>query len=79
MCLAIPMKILKVEGVTARARVSGLEKEIDVRFLKNPSPGDYVIVHAGFAIEKLDPDEARRTLELIDEIPGGLGPGGGGG
>lgn len=68
MCLAVPMKILTVEGDTARVSLSGLEQEIDVRFLDHPRPGDYVIVHAGFAIDKLDPEEAGKTLELFREL-----------
>ena len=68
MCLAVPMKIIKLEGVTARAEISGLEKKVDVRFLRNPRIGDYVIVHAGFAIEKLDPAEAEKTLDLFREM-----------
>jgi hydrogenase expression/formation protein HypC len=68
MCLAVPMKILTVEGETARVFLSGLTQEIDIRFLEDPRPGDYVIVHAGFAIEKLDADEARKTLELFRKL-----------
>lgn len=62
------MKILTVEGETARVFLSGLTQEIDIRFLEDPRPGDYVIVHAGFAIEKLDADEARKTLELFRKL-----------
>lgn len=65
MCLAVPMKILTVEGDTARASLSGLVQEIDVRLLDHPAVGDYVIVHTGFAISRLDPEEARKTLELF--------------
>jgi hydrogenase expression/formation protein HypC len=68
MCLAIPMKIISVEGDTALVSLEGLEKEIDVRFLEDPQPGDYVIVHAGFAIDKLDEEEAQKTLDLFKEI-----------
>jgi len=68
MCLAVPMKIISVEGDTARVSLDGLEKDIDVRFLKDPGPGEYVIVHAGFAIEKLDEEEARKTLQLFQDI-----------
>ena len=68
MCLAIPMKITSIEGDTARVSLEGLEKEIDVRFLEDPRPGDYVIVHAGFAIDKLDEEEAKKTLDLFKEI-----------
>jgi hydrogenase expression/formation protein HypC len=68
MCLAIPMKIISVEGDTASVSLDGLEQNIDVRFLENPRPGDYVIVHAGFAIERLDPEEAQKTLDLFREL-----------
>lgn len=68
MCLAVPMQIISVEGDTARVSMDGLEKEIDVRFLNNPRPGEYVIVHAGFAIEKLDEEEAQKTLDLFRTI-----------
>ena len=62
------MKILTVDGETARVSLSGLEQEIDVRFLDNPRQGDYVIVHAGFAIDRLDPAEARKTLDLFQQL-----------
>ncbi len=74
MCLAIPMKITSVEGDTARVSLEGLEKEIDVRFLEDPRPGDYVIVHAGFAIDKLDEEEAKKTLDLFKEIESSFFP-----
>ncbi|MDP8215184.1 MAG: HypC/HybG/HupF family hydrogenase formation chaperone [Candidatus Euphemobacter frigidus] len=68
MCLAVPMKIIAVEGEKARVSLGGLAQEIDVRFLSNPRPGEYVIVHAGFAIERLDPGEAEKTLALFREM-----------
>ena len=74
MCLAIPMKITSIEGDTARVSLDGLEKEIDVRFLEDPRPGDYVIVHAGFAIDKLDEEEAKKTLDLFKEIESSFFP-----
>ena len=68
MCLAVPMKIVDVNGNTARVALSGLEQEVDVRFLEDPRPGEYVIVHAGFAIDRLDPAEAEKTLELFRKL-----------
>ena len=68
MCLAIPMKILKIEGDKAVVSSSGVQRSIGVSFMKNIKPGDYVIVHAGFAIEKLDPAKAEETLKLLEEI-----------
>ncbi len=68
MCLAIPMKILKIEGDRAVVSSGGVQRNIGINFLKNPKIGDYVIVHAGFAIEKLDTVKAEETLRLLEEI-----------
>lgn len=68
MCLAIPMKILKIEGDRANVSSGGVQRAIGINFLKNPKIGDYVIVHAGFAIEKLDTVKAEETLKLLEEI-----------
>lgn len=68
MCLGIPMKVLKIEGERAVAEIGGAEKEISIVLVDDLKVGDYVIVHAGFAIEKLDEKEALETLELIREI-----------
>lgn len=65
MCLAVPMEIKSIEGTTAYAEMSGLKLECDVSLIDNPAIGDFIIVHAGYAIERLDPDEAAETLELI--------------
>ena len=70
MCLAVPMKIKKIKGDMAAAEVEGLEREINVGFLANVKPGDYVVVHAGFAIEKVNEKKAKETLTLFDEIHG---------
>jgi hydrogenase expression/formation protein HypC len=68
MCLGIPMKVLNIEGEKAIAEIGGIEKEISIALVEDLKVGDYVIVHAGFAIEKLDEKEALETLELIREI-----------
>jgi hydrogenase expression/formation protein HypC len=68
MCLGIPMKVLNIEGEKAIAEIGGIEKEISIALVDDLKVGDYVIVHAGFAIEKLDEKEALETLELIREI-----------
>ncbi|MEK6732861.1 MAG: HypC/HybG/HupF family hydrogenase formation chaperone [Candidatus Omnitrophota bacterium] len=62
------MKILKIEGDKAIVSSSGVHRNIGISFVKNVKPGDYVIVHAGFAIEKLDPAKAKETLKLLEEI-----------
>lgn len=68
MCLGIPMKVIKIEGERAIAEIGGAEREISVALLEDLRVGDYVIVHAGFAIEKLDEKEALETLDMIREI-----------
>ncbi len=67
MCLAVPMKIESIEGPVARASVPGGEYRARLDFLDNVKVGDYVLVHAGFAIEILDPQEALKTLKVLQE------------
>ena len=55
-------------GHKAIVSSSGVQRSIGISFMKNVKPGDYVIVHAGFAIEKLDPAKAEETLKLLEEI-----------
>jgi len=68
MCLAIPMKILKIEKDKAIVSAGGVERRVAVNFLSNPRIGDYVLVHAGFCIERIDPGEAEETLRILEEI-----------
>ena len=68
MCLAIPMKIKKIEGDRAIVSIGSVERRIAINFLTSPKIGDYVMVHAGFAIEKLDPKQAEETLEILRRI-----------
>jgi len=68
MCLAIPMKIKNIQGKFAQVEAGRLMRTINVQMLPNIKAGDYVIVHAGFAIQKVDPKKARETLRLINEI-----------
>jgi len=68
MCLAIPMKIKKIEGEFAKVETGRLTRTINIQMLPDVKKGDYVIVHAGFALEKIDPQKAKETLRLIDEI-----------
>lgn len=68
MCLAIPMKIKKIEHEFAEVESGRLRRSVNIEMLPNVKVGDFVIVHAGFAIDKLDPEKAKETLRLIDEI-----------
>ena len=68
MCLAIPMKIKIIEGGFAIAEIAGLAKRINIEMLPSVRIGDYVIVHAGFAIQRIDRTAAEQTLKIINEI-----------
>jgi hydrogenase expression/formation protein HypC len=68
MCLAIPVKITKLEGTCAEVDMGGVKRDADVRFVENVKVGDYVLIHAGFAIEKIDEKQARETLELLKDV-----------
>jgi hydrogenase expression/formation protein HypC len=67
MCLAIPSKITKIENNMATIDVDGVRREASLLLLEDAQVGDYVIVHAGFAIQKLDEAAARETLDLLRE------------
>ncbi|HTY45263.1 MAG TPA: HypC/HybG/HupF family hydrogenase formation chaperone [Patescibacteria group bacterium] len=68
MCLGIPMKVKRIRGEFADVESARLVRAVNIQMLSGLEPGDYVIVHAGFAIQKLDPRKAEETLRLIREI-----------
>lgn len=71
MCLAIPVRVFSVEENTGEVEFGGVRRPVDLRLLDRVAEGDYVLVHAGFAIQLLDEEEARKTLELFKEISDG--------
>jgi hydrogenase expression/formation protein HypC len=73
MCLALPARVVALTGGDmARIDLSGVQKEISLALVDDVGVGDYVIVHVGYALSKLDPEEAARTLELF--AAAGLAP-----
>jgi hydrogenase expression/formation protein HypC len=68
MCLSIPAKILSIEGKTARASVGGTVINVGLHMIDDIKEGDYVLVHTGFALQKISDDEAQETLKLIKEM-----------
>ncbi|MHB9022383.1 MAG: HypC/HybG/HupF family hydrogenase formation chaperone [Halothiobacillus sp.] len=70
MCLAIPMQITRMNGDTARATARGIEREINLMLVQGQgiAVGDFVIVHVGYALHRLEPDDALATWQLLDEI-----------
>jgi hydrogenase expression/formation protein HypC len=69
MCLAIPAQVVELrEGDGAVVDLAGVRKEISLALVDGVAVGDYVIVHVGYALNKLDPEEAAKTLALFAEI-----------
>ncbi len=68
MCLAVPARITEIDGTRAVVDMAGVVREASLMMLPGAQVGDYVILHAGFAIETLDEQEALRTLDLFREI-----------
>lgn len=69
MCLAIPVKVIEVyPGEQALADIGGVRKTIDISLVDEVQAGDYVILHVGFAINRLDEAEARKTLAVLAEM-----------
>ncbi len=65
MCLAVPAKVLSIEGETALVELGGLTRQAHTMLVPQLQVGDYVLLHAGFAIQTLDEAAARETLELL--------------
>lgn len=70
MCLAIPMQIVEINGFMARCHAKGIERDISLFMLQDETiaPNDYVMVHVGYAIQKVTEEEARSAWQLYDEV-----------
>ena len=68
MCLAIPAKVIRVNGQSAMVSIEDVEYTASLMLLDDVKAGDFIMLHAGFAIEKVDPDEAAETLQLLLEM-----------
>ena len=70
MCLAIPMQIAEINEFNAVCEAKGVSREVSLFMLQNEdlSPGDYVLVHVGYAIQKVPAEEAAASWKLLDEI-----------
>ena len=65
MCLAIPAKIISGDGTTAHCEMSGVTKDVDISLTPQAKAGDWVIVHVGFALNRIDEAEAQETLKAL--------------
>lgn len=69
MCLAIPSEVIELlDDERATVDIGGAQHDISIAFVDDVSVGDYVLVHVGYALSRMDADEAKKTLDLIDEM-----------
>ena len=68
MCLAVPLKLIEINGKEAVGESMGIRRSVRVDFIEEPKLGDYVIVHAGFAIERLSEEQALEDIEAWEEL-----------
>jgi hydrogenase expression/formation protein HypC len=68
MCLAIPVKVVSIDGDLAEAEIGGVRRRVSIAFTPEAKIGDYVLLHTGYAIGVVDEAEAEETLKLLEEI-----------
>jgi hydrogenase expression/formation protein HypC len=68
MCIGIPAKVIEISGTSGKVDYQGVQRETSFLMLPEVKVGDYVILHAGFAIKKLSAEDAEETLRLIEEM-----------
>ena len=68
MCLAIPAKVTAVNGMVGEVDISGVKREVSFALIDEPAIGDYVLIHVGNALAKIDEEEAKATLAVFDEL-----------
>lgn len=68
MCLAIPLKIIEIKGNEAIGEMNGIKRSIRIDLLSKAKVGDYVMVHAGFALDIISEELAKETIEVIREV-----------
>ncbi len=71
MCLAVPARIVSIEKLHAWAETMGVRQRVNIHLIDSPVPGDYILVHAGFAIEKIDSEQFRFLNDTLYEMPEG--------
>ena len=68
MCLGVPMRVVSIDNETAVCEIDGVKREASLMMVEGIGVGDFVLIHAGFAIEKLDEEDAQETLRLFREL-----------
>ncbi len=67
MCLALPAEVVAIDGEMGRVNLGGILKEVSLALVEEIQVGDYVLIHVGYALSKVSPEEAERTLALFAE------------
>lgn len=75
MCIAVPAKIKEIKGDIALVSYGGVALEVNIALIEEPKIGEYVLIHAGCAIEKIDIEEAIKTLEIFKELADAMNEG----
>ena len=71
MCLGVPAKIIEVKNpFIGRAEVAGVTRDVGLQLIEDPKVGDWVLIHAGYAINRIDENEARETIRLLEQLNG---------
>jgi len=68
MCLAVPVRIVSIEGTNAQVEIGGVKRQISLWLTPEAEVGDYVLLHTGYAISVINEIEARETLQLFEEM-----------
>jgi hydrogenase expression/formation protein HypC len=68
MCLAVPVKVVSVNGDEAETEIGGVRRRVSIAFTPEAKVGDYVLLHTGYAISVIDEAEAEETLKLLEEM-----------
>jgi hydrogenase expression/formation protein HypC len=72
MCLGIPGRVVEIKKNVAKVDVGGLLRDISIELCPEVSVGEYVLIHTGFAIQKVDEEEAKETLDLLRKMAGAI-------
>jgi hydrogenase expression/formation protein HypC len=68
MCLAVPARVIEVNGDTASVDFGGVKRDVNITLIDNAKKGDYVLIHAGYAIHRISPEDAQETLRIWEEM-----------
>ena len=68
MCLGVPMRVMQIDGESALCEIDGVQRQASLMMVEDVAVGDFVLIHAGFAIEKLDEEDAAETLRIFRQL-----------